>query len=292
MPLSFGDIEVQRVVDMDSVRLPTERGFPSLTREALTRHAARLGDRFIDPVTLDLLISFHTYVIRRAGRTILVDTCIGNDKDRPRRADWHRRQGDFLERLRDVGVAPEDVDVVMCTHLHADHVGWNTRLVNGQWVPTFPNARYLMAEIEYKHLVEKTARLGPGTFHGCLHDSILPVVRHGQAEMVSTVHRVESGIHTEGVPGHTPGSILIHLESGSRHSICTGDLIHHPFQLSVPAMHTSYCEDPAQAAERRVAFCEQYADTSTRILTAHFPSPSAGVIVRSGDAFDFVFDAS
>ncbi len=288
--MQFGSIEVCRVADMESVQLPTLRGFPTLTQEALRGYAARLGPGMIDPESLDLLISFHTYVVRTGGKVILIDTCIGNDKSRPKRADWHHRQGDFLERLRRVGVAPEDVDVVMCTHLHADHVGWNTRLVNGRWVPTFPNARYLMAETEYQHLREQLRQHGPDVFHGCYADSVLPVVESGQAEMVSTSHRVGAGIYTEAVPGHTPGSVLIHLEDGG-HGICTGDLIHHPFQLFCPDMGTRYCADPAQASAQRVAFCERYADTRARLLTAHFPAPSTGRIVRDGKAFSFVFEA-
>ncbi len=290
--MHFGAIKVDRVVDMENVALPAARGFPQLTSEMLAAHARKLGPRFIDPNTLDLLISFHTYVIRSGTRVILVDTCIGNDKNRPKRRDWHQRQDGFLNRLASVGVRPDQVDVVMCTHLHADHVGWNTRLVNGRWVPTFPNARYLMAELEYDYLRQQTQLHGPTALHGCYADSVLPVVEQGQAEMVGLSHRVESGIYTEAVPGHTPGSVLIHLEDGSHHGICTGDLIHHPFQLSTPGMPTQYCHDPALAARQRIAFCERYADTGTSILTAHFPAPSSGCLVRDGKAFKFEFDIS
>jgi glyoxylase-like metal-dependent hydrolase (beta-lactamase superfamily II) len=290
--LQLGKLHVQRVVDMEDVQLPTERGFPDLTPAMLREHARRLGPRMVDPATLNLLLSFHTYVVRTGELTILVDTCIGNDKHRPKRPDWHGRQGDFLDRLLAAGVRPEDVDVVMCTHLHADHVGWNTRLVDGRWVPTFPNARYIMAAAEYRALLEQVQRDGPGAFHGCHADSVLPVVDSGQAEMVGLEYRVAPGIHTEGVPGHTPGSVLIHLEDDGAHGICTGDLIHHPFQLACPGMHTQYCTDPAQAAARRMAFCERYADTASRVLTAHFPAPSSGRIVRDGAAYNFVFDES
>jgi glyoxylase-like metal-dependent hydrolase (beta-lactamase superfamily II) len=289
--MNFGSITIDRVVDMDNVRLPSLRGFPQLTHDVIRQHIDRLGPRFIDPQTLDLLISFHTYVIRVAGKIILVDTCIGNDKDRPKRADWHQRQDVFLDRLNAVGVRPEDVDVVMCTHLHADHVGWNTRLINGEWVPTFPRARYLMAEVELNHLREQTLLQGPSAFHGCYADSVLPVIRHGQAEMVGLSHRVLSGVYTEAIPGHTPGSVLIHIEDGHDHGVCTGDVIHHPFQLACPAMHTSYCADPVLSAAQRVSLCERYAGSDTRILTAHFPAPSAGRILRDGPAFAFEFDA-
>jgi glyoxylase-like metal-dependent hydrolase (beta-lactamase superfamily II) len=288
--MKLGSIRVDRVSDMEHVALPTARGFPDLTQDMLRMHAQRLGPNFIDPDTLDLYIDFHTYVVRTGKRTILVDTCIGNDKERLKRPDWHHRQGNFLDKLAEVGVKPEDVDAVMCTHLHADHVGWNTKLVNGRWVPTFPNARYLMADVELRHLQSEVERLGAGANHNCYPDSVLPVIEHGQAEIVGLSHRVEAGVYTESAAGHTPGSILIHLEDAGDHGICTGDLIHHPVQLAYPAMRTSYCVDPEASARRRVAFIEQYADTDTRVLTAHFPAPSAGRIRRDGTAYRFEYD--
>lgn len=290
--MKIGGILVERVADIEKSAHPASRGFPSLSREKLEAHARRLGPNFIDLRTLDLFLSFHTYVVRYGDTTMLVDACVGNDKDRPTRPNWHRRQSDFLQKLAAVGVNPEDVDIVMCTHLHADHVGWNTRLVNGQWVPTFPNARYLMAEVEYRYLLDKVARVGIEANHHCYPDSVLPIVEHGQADMVSMSHRVAPGIHTEPAPGHTPGSVLVHLEDGGDHAICVGDLMHHPLQLADPDMPSGYCEDPAAAARQRSAFCRKYADTGTRVLTAHFPAPSAGWIRRDGQAYRFEFDDS
>lgn len=288
----LGKIRIDRVADIEKSAHPASNGFPALTREMLQEHAVRLGPDLIDPETLDLMMSFHTYVVRDGGSTMLVDACIGNDKERPTRPPWHRRQGDFLERLEAAGVRPQDVDAVLCTHLHADHVGWNTRLVDGRWVPTFPNARYLMADAELRYLQDKVARVGNTANHHCYPDSVLPILEHGQAEIVGTAHRISSGIHTEPAPGHTPGSVLIHIEDGPEHAICSGDLIHHPLQMSDPDMPTQYCEDPPAAARTRAAFCRQYADTRTRVLTAHFPYPSKGWIKRDGKAFRFEFDFS
>lgn len=290
--MNVGTISIGRVADIERSRHPASRGFPTLTREALLGHAERLGPQLIDPETLELFLSFHTFVVRHGGTTLLVDTCVGNDKDRPSRPNWHRRQGDFLAKLVGAGVLPEEVDIVMCTHLHADHVGWNTRLVDGQWVPTFPNARYVMAEAEYKYLLDKLSREGTAANHSCYPDSVLPVVERGQAEMVGLSHRLSAGIYSEAVPGHTPGSMLIHLEDSGEHAVCIGDLIHHPFQLADPALPTGYCEDPQAAARQRVAFCHRYADTRTLVLPAHFPSPSAGRIRRDGAAFRFEFVGS
>jgi glyoxylase-like metal-dependent hydrolase (beta-lactamase superfamily II) len=290
--VQVGSIRIQRVADIEKSAHPASRGFPGLSKEALRAHAERLGPHFIDPESLDIFLSFHTYVVRIGGQTMLVDACVGNDKDRPTRPNWHRRQGDFLQKLGAAGVAPQDVDVVMCTHLHADHVGWNTRLVNGKWVPTFPNARYLMTEVEFRHLVDKVAKEGPGANHHCYPDSVLPVVEHGQADLVGMSHRVAAGIHMEPAPGHTPGSVLVHLEDGGEHAVCVGDLMHHPLQMADPDMPSGYCEDPPAAARRRADFCRQYADTKTRVLTAHFVAPSAGWIRRDGAAYRFEFDPS
>src|SRR3990172_7697054 len=212
--MQVGNIRIDRVADIEKSAHPAARGFPTLTKEMLQEHAIRLGPDLIDPGSLDLFMSFHTYVVRQGDATMLVDACVGNDKERPARPDWHRRQGDFLERLAAAGVRPQDVDAVLCTHLHADHVGWNTRLVNGQWVPTFPNARYLMAEVELRHFQDKVAREGNAANNHCYPDSVLPVIERGQAELVSTSHRISSGIYTEHAPGHTPGSVLIHIEDG------------------------------------------------------------------------------
>jgi glyoxylase-like metal-dependent hydrolase (beta-lactamase superfamily II) len=293
--MKVGNIHVRRVADIEKLAHPASRGFPRLSKAELEAHAKRLGPHFIDPLTLEIFMSFHTYVVRHGELTMLVDACIGNDKDRPTRPNWHRRHGNFLDKLAAAGVTPDDVDIVMCTHLHADHTGWNTRLVDGRWVPTFPNARYVMAEVEYRHLLTKAARDGrpAADHHGHAYaDSVLPVVQSGQADMVSMEHRIAAGIHTEPAPGHTPGGVLLHLEDGGAHAVCIGDLIHHPLQLSDPEMPTGYCEDPEAAARQRAAFCRRYADTETRVLTAHFPSPSAGWIRRDGAAYRFEFDES
>jgi glyoxylase-like metal-dependent hydrolase (beta-lactamase superfamily II) len=159
-------------------------------------------------------------------------------------------------------------------------------------VPTFPNARYVMAETEYRHWRGHYDRLGSGLLHGAFADSVLPVVESGQAEMVSMSHRVEAGVHLEPAPGHTPGTVLIHVEDDAQHGVFTGDILHHPIQLAYPAMDSSYCEDPAQSTRMRVALCERYADTPSRIFTAHFSAPSTGRILREGPAFRFEFDPS
>jgi glyoxylase-like metal-dependent hydrolase (beta-lactamase superfamily II) len=287
--LRIGEFELIRVADIERQAMPTGRGFPDLTRDMLQGYLRRFGPTMIDPDTLDLVLSFHSWVLRRGDQVLLVDCCLGDDKERPTRPKWHRRRGGFLQRLAAAGVNPGDVNAVMCTHLHSDHVGWNTRLVDGRWVPTFPNARYIMAETEYLHWRERAAR-DPMVNNGSYADSVLPVVESGQAELVAMNHRVATGVHFEPAPGHTPGTVLIHVEDGGQHGVCTGDILHHPFQLDCPEMLSGYCDDPAMSARSRVALCERYADTPSRLLTAHFPDPSSGFIRRDGKRFRFEFD--
>ncbi|MCC6887329.1 MAG: MBL fold metallo-hydrolase [Hyphomicrobiales bacterium] len=300
--MKIGRIQIDRVADLENVRVPTSRGFPHLTREMLQRYAAEFGPEHIDPVSLDLIMSFHTLVLRVDGKIILIDTCIGNDKNRPNHTvlGWSHRRGDFLRKLAATGVAPEKVDVVMCTHLHADHVGWNTKLVNGRWVPTFPNARYIMAEAEYRHWLDqhrlgaglslKNVTAGSAVVHGAFADSVLPVAESGQAELVSSTFELQTGIYMEPAPGHTLGHVMIHIEDGTDRGVCTGDLIHHPFQFSCPDAATAYCELPELACQTRVAFCARFADTNTLIMPAHFSAPSAGRIKRDGKLFRFEFE--
>ena len=286
----IGDFELMRVADIERQSMPTAHGFPDLTRQMLQGYLRELGPTMIDSDTLELVMSFHTWVLRRRDTVLLVDCCVGDDKERPTRPKWHRRKSDFLERLAGLGVNPEDVNAVMCTHLHVDHVGWNTRLIDGRWVPTFPNARYIMAEVEYRHWRGRADREGNSLNQGSFADSVLPVVDSGQAELVPMNHRIAEGVHFEPAPGHTPGTVLVHVEDSGQHGVCTGDIMHHPFQLDCPGMLSGYCEDPAASAKSRMKLCEDYADTSTRILTAHFPNPSSGFIRRDGKRYRFQFD--
>jgi len=143
IPQTIGDMTVSRIVEYEGPIFPPGFLFPDADDETLRANADWLQPAFIDPETGHLIMSFHSYVVRTPRHTILVDTCLGNHKHRPQRDFWHMRDGPYLADLAAMGIAPEDVDFVMCTHLHVDHVGWNTRLVDGRWVPTFPNARYL-----------------------------------------------------------------------------------------------------------------------------------------------------
>ena len=249
-----------------------------------------LGSRLIDETTGHLLFSFHTFIVKTGHHTILIDSCLGNDKERPTRPQFHRLRTPYIADLAKAGVKVEDVDYVMCTHLHWDHVGWNTRLENGRWVPTFPNARYIMASREFAHW-EGVHRRGEDTPHRlAFEDSVLPVVRTGQSVLVDDDYSLEEGFWFEGAPGHTPGNVVIHARSHDDQAVFMGDVIHHPLQLLKPEWSTLACTDRDLSRKTRTRLIEEHAERGTRLLPAHFPSPTAGRIVRQGSAYSYVFE--
>lgn len=240
----------------------------------------------VDRLTGGLQISMHSFILRTPRHTILIDTCKGNDKCRPTRPQGHMLQsGQFLADLARAGVTPEQVDFVMCTHLHWDHVGWNTRLDNGQWVPTFPNARYIMARTEYEYWDRLHASGDPSNHALAFADSVLPLMRADRAILVEDDYEVDHGISLESCPGHTPGTVLIHLRSSGARGVFCGDVLHSPLQLAYPSWSSRACADVQLSERSRRAFLDAHADTDTLVMPAHFMPPSAGRIVRSGEAY-------
>jgi len=282
--LALGDIAVSRVIEMEGPLMQPQQLLPEANNEVLESHKHWLAPNFIDP-TGTFIMSIHTYVIKTRHHTILVDTCIGNDKERSLFPDWSRMQGPYLQTLEQVaGVKPEQVDYVLCTHLHVDHVGWNTRLVNGKWVPTFPNAKYLFARKEWdywRHEYETGGDSGDGS----IADSVVPIVEAGKATLVEGDHAIDDQVWLEPTPGHTPGHTCVHVKGGGKEAIMTGDMMHHPVQTAEPQWSSGFCVDPKQSAATRRAFLERNADNGKVILAAHFATPTAGYIVPSGKAF-------
>lgn len=222
--------------------------------------------------------------------TILVDTCLGNHKKR-RNPGWSGLDTPFLDRLRAAGVAPEQVDFVMCTHLHVDHVGWNTRLVDGRWVPTFPNARYLFARKEYAHWeAERRAKGDGGVNDGSFDDSVLPVVEAGRAVMIDADHQPDPLLTVMEAPGHTPGSVVIRLADGGREALFTGDIMHHPIQVYMPDWSSQFCWDQEMSARSRRRVLEHCVAHESLLCPAHFPGANAGYVRAHGDAFRIEWD--
>jgi len=288
-PQQIGDFRVDRVLESEGPYFALDFLLPEAPPDLIDENADWLKPLFVDPADNRLVLSFQTFVLRTGRHTILIDTCTGNDKERPTRPNWHRQQGPYLDRLRALGVPPEAVDFVFCTHLHADHVGWNTRLENGRWVPTFPKARYVFARREYEHWEkvhrEVGANGGEPVSHGSFADSVLPVVEARRAVFVESDHEIESGVFLEPAPGHTPGNCLLHAKNGGKHAVFIGDVMHTAAQLARPTLSSRFCTDPALSAKTRVALCERHAESDTVILACHFPTPVAGRIRRHRSGF-------
>jgi glyoxylase-like metal-dependent hydrolase (beta-lactamase superfamily II) len=228
------------------------------------------------------ILCFQSYIVQTPHHTVLIDSCIGNDKPRPGRPQWNMKTDDsYMRALAAAGFSVADIDFVMCTHLHVDHVGWNTRLENGRWVPTFPNARYVFAKSEYDYWVDMNAKTEVPPFV----DSVLPVVEAKKVDIVTNDFVLGDHARILPTPGHTPGHVAFIFGRGKDAAVFAGDLMHTPLQTRYPELSPKFDVDPKQAGATRRNFLERYCDTDTLCCTAHFPSPSAGKIRRWGNGF-------
>jgi glyoxylase-like metal-dependent hydrolase (beta-lactamase superfamily II) len=283
----LGEIRIQRIVESVCADFEALSFFPETTPEDWARHREWMLPWAMEPSSGNLILTIQAFLVRTRYHTIVVDTCVGDHKQRPHRPGWHMLQLDtFLPRLAAAGVAPADVDYVMCTHLHWDHVGWNTQLRDGRWVPTFPNARYVFAKRE----LEAWEKLHRDTPQPHLTDSILPVLEAGQAQLVESDFALDDNVWLEPTPGHTPDHVSVHLASQGARAVITGDLIHNPVQCLEPAWIMRADFDPERARTTRQAFLEQYCDTDVVICATHFPEPSFGRIVPRDDVFWFEYE--
>lgn len=282
---AIGDVTVSAIWEMEDTSFQMRTFFPLVTDEMLAEERPRLAPAFYDPESDRIRLSIHAWLIDTGRHRILVDTCVGNDKQRHARKQWSDLKTPFLDRLRAAGVEPEEIDYVCCTHLHADHVGWNTRLLDGRWVPTFPNARYIFGRKEYDYWAEKYGS-DPGSHHLAAYcDSVLPVVEAGQVVLVDDGYELDGCLTFKPAPGHTPGHVAIWLKSNGRECVFSGDIIHHPIQLRYPQLSCMGCEDQALSARTRTALLGGIADTDTMLMTGHFLAPHAAHIETDGESF-------
>jgi glyoxylase-like metal-dependent hydrolase (beta-lactamase superfamily II) len=231
-------------------------------------------------------VAFQTWALRSEGRTILVDTGIGNDKPRPAVGAWDRMSLGYLDNLAAAGIKPQDVDLVVNTHLHVDHIGWNTRLVDGQWVPTFPNATYLMPRLDFEHFdPAKNPNIKGGVNENAFEDSVEPVSAAGQVRLWEGEYVIDGNLRLQAAPGHTPGASVVVLESAGERGLFAGDLVHTPLQFAHPEHDSCFCEDPATARATRRALLGWAADHAALVLPAHFSGRTALEIARDGDRF-------
>lgn len=275
----IGDVTVTKIVEIESVGGATWI-IPDATREAV-RDIEWLKPEFMNEEG-ELRFSVHALVVDTPSQRIVVDTCVGNEKERLPYKDWHQLQTTFLDDFEAAGFTRDSVDTVLCTHLHVDHVGWNTIRLNGEWVPTFPGARYLIAKDEFEYWRDQEAmELQTAVFA----DSVQPVFDAGLVELVDTDHQLSEEVDLVPTLGHTPGHVSVRIRSGGQQALITGDFIHHPCQMARLHWGSSADLDKAEAdATRRRVFAE-HADTPTLIIGTHFAGATAGRVVRDGDAY-------
>jgi glyoxylase-like metal-dependent hydrolase (beta-lactamase superfamily II) len=275
-----GDVKITRIIESEAP-WPGTWLLPDATDVNVKKEADWLFPIFTDEKG-KLRMSIHALILESQGKRIIVDTCIGNDKVRSNPV-WSNLKLPFLSDLEKAGYPREKIDRVVCTHLHVDHVGWNTSLKDGKWVPTFPNARYIIGGTEWdywSHFDGKDAR-------DPVEDSVRPCVDAGVADLVDSNFRITDEVWLEPTPGHTPGHHSVRISSKGQDAVITGDLIHHPIQMKFPEWDDGFDSDLPMAKKTRRAFCEKYADTNVVVFGTHFATPSAGKISKVGDSFRF-----
>lgn len=274
----IGEARITKVIEMEQ-QWPGSALIPNVTPEAILSHDWLLGP-FADPTSGRVRLSFHAFCIEVGDEKIVVDTCAGNDKVRPDFGALAGLQTDFLDRMVEAGFGPDDVTTVLCTHLHVDHVGWNTHLVGDVWTPTFPKARYLFGAREWAHW-----RVEPQVYGDVVGDSIQPCIDAGLADLVESDLRLNDAVSLEPTPGHTPGHHSVRISSGGLDAVITGDVTHHPVQFQRLDWASEPDVDKARATATRRSFAERYCDGHTIVLGTHFGGPSCGRLVAHEGAF-------
>jgi glyoxylase-like metal-dependent hydrolase (beta-lactamase superfamily II) len=285
-----GDVTITRVTELVINNAP-EFLFPDWNPEVVQEHQDWLVPGCMDQTHQHFIQSIHTWVVKTQHHTLLIDTATGNDKERPAVPQLDHLHLPYIERLKAAGVTPEAVDYVLLTHLHVDHVGWNTRLVDGRWVPTFPNAKYVFSKVEQEYYS------GPAR-DSCRHrnsiaayqDSVLPVIEAGQADMIDVDgSEFIDGLSFLPTPGHSIDHASISLSSCGEEALFAGDIMHHPLQIYRPEWNSVYCEFAGPARASRLWALEYAAERGATFFSTHFPESSAGLVTRKGDRFDWRF---
>jgi glyoxylase-like metal-dependent hydrolase (beta-lactamase superfamily II) len=290
MPLDrfqLGRAQITRIEEMLDTSFKASQFFPDFSLDKVAPHLDWMSPTYYLAQSDALVLSMHSWIVDTGKHLVLIDACIGNDKERMPRTHWHRMNGPYLQRMRAAGIAPEDIDFVMCTHMHADHLGWNTRLENGRWVPTFPNARYVFARTEYEHWL---ANPFPNPImRTAFDDSVLPVIEAGRAMMVDESDEIDPALSIQMAPGHTPGNLCIHLDGGNDRAVFAGDVIHHPIQAWFPDWSTAACMDPTTSVASRRGVLDYCASEGALLLPAHFAAPHGGRVEHEHDHYRLIW---
>jgi glyoxylase-like metal-dependent hydrolase (beta-lactamase superfamily II) len=281
MTFKAGDATIHRIIEMEVGFTPALEFLPNLTKQVLDENRSWLHPAALD-ANDNLVLCFQSYVVKTGKHNILIDSCVGNDKERTARPLWHKKKDDaFMRGLAAAGLTVNDIDFVLCTHLHVDHIGWNTRLENGRWVPTFPKARYIFSKKELDFWVEESKK----TDLPQIVDSVIPIVEAKACDVVTSDYSLNDMITLIPTPGHTIDHYAVTLGRKGEDAVFTGDLIHTPLQALHPELSMRVDYNPAQGIESRKRFLETYCDTNTLCCFAHFPSPSKGYVKRWGNGF-------
>ncbi len=276
----LGDVRITRIVEMElPIAYDERRPFLAQARPEALAATPWLYPHYVTEEG-HLRLSIHALLVDAPGLKLVVDTCIGND--RPRRFIGGRPLATpFLEHLSAAGWSREGVDAVVCTHLHVDHVGWNTMLEGDRWVPTFPRARYLIGRREYDYWSAE----GDAEQQVIMADSIAPVFDAGLVDLVEMDHRLTAEIRLTPTLGHTPGHVSVAIESRGEKAVITGDALHHPCQMAHPDWSPAFDTDPAASQVTRRALLEDAADQGVLFIGTHFAAPTAGWVKRDGEAY-------
>jgi glyoxylase-like metal-dependent hydrolase (beta-lactamase superfamily II) len=294
MVWQIGNAKITRIEELIGPLFDPKQFFPDYSSTVFQKHSDWLYPHHADKQSGRIIASMHSWLIETPHHKLLIDTCIGNDKNRMPYRDWHEMQSPWPKNLAATGVTVDEIDYVLCTHLHVDHVGWNTRLADGQWVPTFPKAKYIFAKTEYEFWKAERDKPEPDTFRAVnnqtFDDSVLPILHlaelvEGQTELIP------DSIMITPAPGHTPGSITIDLGSRDKQAIFTGDVCHHPIQVYEPEWNSAFCEIPDLARTTRRAVLEKCVANDALMLPAHFGPSFAGYVREMGDGFRFEFSS-
>ena len=279
----LGDITIERILEFHAPMAAPIDFFDEATPDAVAPHRRWLEPWALDPASGRMVMACQSYLVRTRHHTILIDTCVGCHKSEGWFPEgWQRNDETWLNNLIAAGVQPEAVDYVFCTHFHLDHCGWNTRLVDGRWAPTFANAKYIFARAEYA--------AAEAANDSVFRENVLPVMEAKQAVLVDMDYALDDEIWLEPTPGHTPGHVAVNLASKGERAVMCGDLMHSPIQLAEPGWSPNFDHDGVQSAETRKTFLDSHCETDTIVLTAHFPSPSVGHVVPHAErAFDFSY---
>jgi glyoxylase-like metal-dependent hydrolase (beta-lactamase superfamily II) len=288
MLCSLDDMQLSTLIEREGPQRTTGELFPTADRDRALGHLREMEAFLYQPASDRIYNTYQSFLLRTSGRTVLIDTCVGENKARPPQFSAYPKQP-WLDALSAEGISFPDIDLVICTHLHVDHVGWNTRLVDGLWQPTFPNARYVFGRVECEYW-EAQVKKGNDLAGRIWTDSCLPILQSGRAELVEMDADLGDGLRLCPAPGHTPGMFCVSvMREGKNKLMFLADVLHHPLQCREPDWSTCFCVDPPLAAKTRRALLAQIADTATLVVPEHVPFPTVGRIESDGARFRYRF---